>query len=77
MGTASKLAILGAVGAAGLAAVGGAMAAFQYFMDSDHGAQRRKSAVGATEGLLASFGLDGVAKGQLESLMNNLAGAGK
>lgn len=77
MGMAGKLAILGAIGAAGLAALGGAMAAYQYFMDSELGAQRRKSALEVGEGLLGQFGLEGVAKAQMASLMENLATAGK
>lgn len=77
MGMATKLALVGATGAAALAALGGAMAAYQYFMDSNLGAQRRKTAVGVAEGMLGSFGLDGVAKAQMASLMENLAGAGK
>lgn len=77
MGMATKLSLVGAVGAAGLAALGGAIAAYQYFMDSDLGAQRRKSVVGMTENLISSLGLDGVAKAQMESLMENLAGASK
>ncbi|MEX2587985.1 MAG: hypothetical protein WD602_08345 [Actinomycetota bacterium] len=76
MGMATKLSLVGAVGAAGLAALGGAIAAYQYFMDSDLGAKRRKTAIETTESLLGSFGLDNVAKGQMESLMQNLAGAG-
>lgn len=77
MGMATKLSLVGAVGAAGLAALGGAIAAYQYFMDSDLGAKRRKTVIDMGENLLGSFGLDGVAKAQMESLMENLARATK
>lgn len=77
MGMATKLSLIGAVGAAGLAALGGAIAAYQYFMDSDLGAKRRKSVIDMGENLLGSFGLDEMAKAQMENLMENLAGTRK
>lgn len=77
MGMATKLALVGAVGASGLAALGGAIAAYQYFMDSELGAKRRKTVIDMGEDLLGSLGLDGIAKAQMESLMDNLAGSTK
>lgn len=74
MGMATKLSLVGAVGAAALAALGGAIAAYQYFMDSDLGAKRRKTVIDMGENILGSFGLDEMAKAQMESLMENLAG---
>lgn len=74
MGMATKLSLVGAVGAAALAALGGAIAAYQYFMDSDLGAKRRKTVIDMGENIIGSFGLDEMAKAQMESLMENLAG---
>lgn len=74
---AGKLAILGAVGAAGFAAIAGAMAGYRYFFDPDMGGKRRDSLVGVAKSAASNYGLDGIGKASMEKFMETLATAGK
>lgn len=72
-----KLAILGAVGAAGLAALGGALMSYKYFFDPDEGAKRRNSAMSVAKNAASSYGLDGIGKASMQKFMETLATGGK
>lgn len=75
MGMATKLALVGAVGAAALAALGAATAGYKYFFDPDQGEQRRNTAVGVVTNAAKSYGLDGMGRTSMKSLMESLASA--
>ncbi|HVL50983.1 MAG TPA: hypothetical protein VM754_05745 [Actinomycetota bacterium] len=74
---AGKLAILGAIGAAGLAAVAGAMAGYKYFFDPDEGSKRRNSVMGVAKSAANNYGLDGIGKQSMQKFMETLATAGR
>jgi hypothetical protein len=74
---AGKLAILGAVGAAGLAALGGALMGYKYFFDPDEGAKRRNSVIGVAKSAASNYGLDGIGKQSMQKFMETLATAGR
>jgi hypothetical protein len=74
---AGRLAILGAVGAAGLAAVAGVMAGYKYFFDPDMGSKRRDSVLGVAKSAASNYGLDGIGKASMQKFMETLATAGK
>jgi hypothetical protein len=77
MGMGAKLSLLGAVAAAGLAAVGAAGAAYNYFFDSEQGEQRRKTTLGVANSMLEKTGLAGIEKNLLQTFMEKMAVAGK
>ena len=77
MGMATKLTLVGAAGAAGLAALGGAFAGYKYFFDPDEGSKRRDSVVGVAKSAANNYGLDGIGKASLQKFMETLATAGK
>ena len=74
---AGRLAILGAVAAAGLAAVAGVMAGYKYFFDPDLGTRRRSSVLGVAQSAAKQYGLDGIGKKSMQNFMETLANAGK
>ncbi|HEU4866232.1 MAG TPA: hypothetical protein VFV09_00760 [Actinomycetota bacterium] len=77
MGMATKLAIVGAVGAAGLAALGGAFAGYKYFFDPDEGGKRRDSVIRVAKSAAGNYGLDGIGKSSMQKFMETLATGGK
>lgn len=77
MGMATKLAIVGAVGAAGLGALGGAFAGYKYFFDPDEGGKRRNSVIGVAKSAAGNYGLDGIGKSSMQKFMETLATAGR
>lgn len=77
MGMATKLAIVGAVGAAGLAALGGAFAGYKYFFDPDEGGKRRDSVIKVAKSAAGNYGLDGIGKSSMQKFMETLATGGK
>lgn len=77
MGMATKLTLLGAVGAAGLAALGAATAGYKYFFDPDEGTKRRTSALDAAQNAAKNYGLDGIGKQSMQKFMETLATAGR
>jgi len=77
MGMATKLTLVGAAGAASLAAVGGAFAGYKYFFDPDEGSKRRNSVVGVAKSAASNYGLDGIGKSSLQKFMETLATAGR
>lgn len=74
---AGKLAILGAIAAAGLASVAGAMAGYKYLFDPDLGAKRRNGILNVAQGAAKQYGLDGIGKKSMQNFMETLANAGR
>ncbi|HEX2052720.1 MAG TPA: hypothetical protein VHJ78_03205 [Actinomycetota bacterium] len=74
---AGKLAVLGAIASAGLAAVAGAMAGYKYFFDPDLGTKRRNSVMNVAQGAAKQYGLDGIGKKSMQNFMETLANAGR
>ena len=77
MGMGGKLALLGAVAAAGLAALGAAGVAYNYFFDSELGPQRRKTSLGLVNSVVEKAGFAGIEKNMMATLMEKMAGTGK
>ena len=77
MGMGGKLALLGALAAAGLAALGAAGVAYNYFFDSELGPQRRKTSLGLVNSVVEKAGFAGIEKNMMATLMEKMAGTGK
>jgi hypothetical protein len=77
MGMGAKLSLLGAVAAAGLAALGAAGAAYNYFFDPEQGAQRRKTTLNVANSMLEKTGMAGIEKNLMQTFMEKMAVAGK
>jgi hypothetical protein len=77
MGMGAKLSLLGAVAAAGLAALGAAGAAYNYFFDPEQGPQRRKTTLNVANSMLEKTGMAGIEKNLMQTFMEKMAVAGK
>ena len=73
MGMGAKLTVLGAAGAATLGAIGAAGMAYNYFMDPEMGAQRRKTTMTLANSMLEKTGFAGIEKNMLQTFMEKLA----
>ena len=77
MGVGVKLSLVGAVAAAGLAALGAAGVAYNYFFDSELGPQRRKTSLGIVNSAIEKAGFAGIEKNLMATLMEKMAGTAK
>lgn len=73
MGIGAKLALVGAAGAAAIAALGAASVAYNYFFDKDQGSARRKTSLDLAKSMAEKTGLGGMDKELMSSFMNKLA----